>query len=201
MWDGGVRGVAIVHSALLHRSGPGTFTPLFHASDWHPTVVFGMAGVTPREIDRGENGCAVPALDGVDQWTAIRTNATDAANNKGPPDPSAAIDAVGPRKEVLIQWDPLAVSFNGVRGDGPKSAIRIGEMKLLLGPPGCPDAILAPYGLDGTSLAPEHQTGPSPSSRCQAEMDAWCNFNKRTNCQRPYHNATRCEAHCGAEQS
>eukprot|EP00039_Didymoeca_costata_P008340 m.110593 g.110593 ORF g.110593 m.110593 type:complete len:129 (+) comp14043_c1_seq2:408-794(+) len=42
-------------------------------------------------------------------------------------------------------WDPIPITYNGQRGDGPKSAFLQGDMKLILGPPGCPDSRLAPY--------------------------------------------------------
>jgi arylsulfatase A-like enzyme len=91
------------------------FTSLMHVSDWLPTILSATLLPIP-EMDY--------QLDGVSQWDAI------VSTSKG-------VVTEGRRQEVLIFWDPLPIAFNGNVGDAPKSAIRVDQYKLILGPPGC----------------------------------------------------------------
>ena len=64
LWEGGVRGVALVSGGedIELRRGD-VLTDLMHVTDWFPTLVVGVAG---------GNLAGTKKLDGVDQWKAIR---------------------------------------------------------------------------------------------------------------------------------
>jgi len=61
MYEGGTRGVAFMHSPLLHRTGYES-NSLMHATDWLPTF---MEAIGEGELLREA------ALDGVSQWGAL----------------------------------------------------------------------------------------------------------------------------------
>jgi arylsulfatase A-like enzyme len=103
--------------------GAGTqFKGLFSVSDWLPTLLAAAGQPLTTAADIGR-------LDGVDQWKQLLgTNKTAA------------------RQEVWLFADPLPIEYpKGTYGDAPKSAIRIGEWKLIIGPPGCPSSRIPPY--------------------------------------------------------
>uniref|UniRef100_A0A7N8XJW0 Arylsulfatase I-like n=1 Tax=Mastacembelus armatus TaxID=205130 RepID=A0A7N8XJW0_9TELE len=107
-WEGGVRGVAFVHSPLLKRRRR-VSTALLHITDWFPTLV-GLAG---------GNISQSPGLDGFDVWPTI----------------SEGKDS--PRHEILHNIDPLKTKKGNVIWDtSVQAAIRVGDWKLLTGDPG-----------------------------------------------------------------
>lgn len=62
MFEGAVRGAACVYSPLIDRPSR-VFTQLFHIADWLPTL-YSAAGGDTNDLEQ---------LDGIDQWTAIRS--------------------------------------------------------------------------------------------------------------------------------
>ncbi|XP_021920854.1 arylsulfatase J-like isoform X2 [Zootermopsis nevadensis] len=71
LYEGGVRGVAVVWSSLLQNPGR-LSTQMMHISDWYPTI-YSMAG---GEVDKlGE-------IDGVDQWPSLMGNNGDIPRNE-----------------------------------------------------------------------------------------------------------------------
>ena len=78
LWEGGVRGVAFVHSELLSKPGR-VSNDLLHITDWLPTF-YKLAGGDPK---------AVKNLDGFNVWETV----------------SSA--EASPRTEVLLNIDPL----------------------------------------------------------------------------------------------
>lgn len=77
LWEGGVRGVGLVNSLLIKKSGR-KYHGLMHITDWFPTFV---------RLNRGK--LKIPkTLDGLDQWDAINNNITSQ------------------RKEILLGMSP-----------------------------------------------------------------------------------------------
>ena len=63
LWEGGIRGVGLVHSPLIPESQRGTVsTDLIHVSDWFPTIVAGLAKGSLTGL----------SLDGFNVWDVIR---------------------------------------------------------------------------------------------------------------------------------
>lgn len=120
LWEGGVKAVGFVHSALLPPSVVGkVYSGLVHVSDWFPTLLqLAAAGATGgglvREGEGGVKAAREDGLDGFDVWMAITTNGTS------------------PRTELLHNIDILADSATGSRGFG-NAAIRMGSYKLIVG--------------------------------------------------------------------
>ncbi|XP_037537850.1 arylsulfatase I isoform X3 [Nematolebias whitei] len=120
-WEGGVRGVAFVHSPLLKRRRR-VSKALLHITDWFPTLV-GLGG---GDISQSRG------LDGFDVWPAISEGAES------------------PRQEILHNINPLhrrpgSRTPRPKAQSGPRSsvwdtsvqaAIRVGDWKLLTGDPG-----------------------------------------------------------------
>ncbi|KAJ7390442.1 hypothetical protein OS493_025142 [Desmophyllum pertusum] len=76
LWEGGVRGVALVQSPLLGTTGRVSMD-MMHATDWVPTL-YGLAGGDTKKLEH---------LDGFDMW------------------PSLAHQQQSPRSEILINID------------------------------------------------------------------------------------------------
>ncbi|AWP03628.1 galactosamine (N-acetyl)-6-sulfate sulfatase-like [Scophthalmus maximus] len=124
-WEGGVRGVAFVHSPLLRRRRR-VSKALLHITDWFPTLV-NLAGGNVSQ-SRG--------LDGFDVWKTISEGSES------------------PRREILHNIDPLhkaaaqttSWDTEGASGNfteatpvwdaSVQAAIRVGDWKLLTGDPG-----------------------------------------------------------------
>ncbi|XP_020620378.1 arylsulfatase I-like isoform X2 [Orbicella faveolata] len=60
LWEGGVRGVALVHSPLLGTKGRVSMD-MMHATDWVPTL-YGLAGGNTSKLEN---------LDGFDMWPTL----------------------------------------------------------------------------------------------------------------------------------
>jgi len=76
LWEGGVRGVALVHSPLLGTKGRVSMD-MMHATDWVPTL-YGLAGGNTSKLEN---------LDGFDMW------------------PTLGRGEQNPRSEILINID------------------------------------------------------------------------------------------------
>lgn len=114
LFEGGVRATSFVTggSTMIPKAARGTtYGGLMHAADF-PATVLALAGVDLSFINSGRKGTA-PPLDGMNHWDAIMGT-------------TAAVGAL-PLREHL----PLNVVNNG----SDYSAIRFGDMKLILGAP------------------------------------------------------------------
>jgi arylsulfatase I/J len=107
LWEGGMRAIGFVHPPLLPAEKRGhEYHGLVHVSDWFPTI-----------LGLSTNGTRVPLeleLDGYDVWDAITTNTNS------------------PRTELLHNIDVFGGV--GVSGFG-NAALRVGELKLIVGKP------------------------------------------------------------------
>ena len=123
-FEGGVRSIAFVSGAGLAAAVRGTVThALIHVTDWLPTLVGGVAGISLASNTTGR-ACptctrAVAPLDGVDQW------------------PMLSLGAPSARHEVLLDLQATArnqaanqAGTTRIPGSG---AIRVGRWKLLHG--------------------------------------------------------------------
>ena len=137
LYEGGVRGLGVVAGGFLPPAARNsTFDGIMHISDIYPTLL-SAAGISSDLVPH-------PAFDGVDQWRALT------AASRVPVSGAVAGPVVAaPRTEVLIQLDPLGTDFDGQQGDGPKAALRRGDYKLILGPPGCPDNVFSADNMTG----------------------------------------------------
>jgi arylsulfatase B/arylsulfatase I/J len=110
LWDGGMRGVGVIHSPLLKKSGF-IANQLMHVSDWFPTFV-NLAG---------GNASSVSGLDGYDMWPAVTQNQSS------------------PRQEILHNIDPLfglrGNKMNHTYDIRVRSALRVGKYKIITGDP------------------------------------------------------------------
>ncbi|KAH9492409.1 hypothetical protein Btru_051041 [Bulinus truncatus] len=101
LWEGGMRGVGLVHSPLLRKQGY-ISEQMFHVCDWLPTF-FRAAGGDPSRLKN---------LDGFDAWEMLNTNGNPVRSkmlhNIDPLDDSAAV-RVGDYKllvgNILSGWD------------------------------------------------------------------------------------------------
>lgn len=161
-WEGGVRVVCFVSSPLLPAAVRGTqWNGMAHSSDWYVTLVQGVAG-GPIPNSTGPRD-----PDGVNLWPALMAG------------------AASPRTEVVHQvanehYDAAhGISFiNGTvvsSGDCDGScgvAIRVGDMKLIVGHPG--DQRYMAFPGPGTAAVPFGQTGglhEDGTNHCRAPPD------------------------------
>jgi len=111
LWEGGIRGVAFVHSPLLrHRAGT-VSSGLIHINDWFPTLV-ALAGGDTTGL----------SLDGYDVWKTIA---------EGNP---------SPREEILHNIDPVAERHGFLLNisnfdNRVQAALLVGNWKLITGFP------------------------------------------------------------------
>ncbi len=112
-WEGGVRGVAFVHSPLLKETGVSRDC-LMGAVDWFPTIL----GLVDGTSGQRSNATDMDGIDGVDQWPCISEGA-----------PSS-------RTELLHTIDPMGLDTGDPLTGTKQAAIRRGPWKLLLGAPG-----------------------------------------------------------------
>ncbi|ESO82996.1 hypothetical protein LOTGIDRAFT_197818 [Lottia gigantea] len=132
LWEGGLHGVGFVNSPLLKQKGV-VRKELIHVSDWFPTFL-NLAGGS-------FNGTK---LDGYDQWKTISEGSE------------------GQRSELLHNIDPLysqrgSKRYNNTFDTRTRSALRMGDFKLITGDPG-----------NGSWIAPPEQANhsrPDPSKR------------------------------------
>ncbi|XP_035829258.1 arylsulfatase I [Aplysia californica] len=93
LWEGGVRGVGLLHSPLLHTQGY-VSEQMLHVCDWLPTL-YAAAGGDPSTLHN---------LDGFNAWDMLSRNSS------------------GVRTEMLHNIDPIE-DFAGVRVGGYKLLI------------------------------------------------------------------------------
>uniref|UniRef100_A0A8C5B0L6 Arylsulfatase I-like n=1 Tax=Gadus morhua TaxID=8049 RepID=A0A8C5B0L6_GADMO len=148
-WEGGVRGVAFVHSPLLKRRRR-VSKALLHITDWYPTLL-GLAGgnVSQSEV-----------LDGFDVWPTL---------SEGKP---------SPRHEILHNIDPLHTPHTtGRHGNTPVAAIRVGDWKLLTGDPGhgdwVPPQMLSSLPGPWWTLERTSTSSSSSSSKAAGHKNVW----------------------------
>ncbi|CAL8347317.1 unnamed protein product [Merluccius merluccius] len=158
-WEGGVRGVAFVHSPLLKRRRR-VSKALLHITDWFPTLL-GLARANSSQSE---------GLDGFDVW------------------PTLSEGKESPRQEILHNIDPLhkPPSPPGPRpGSGKwsqhiwdtsvQAAIRVGDWKLLTGDPGHGDWVPPQTlsSLPGRWWDLERTFTPSSASKTTANQNIW----------------------------
>ena len=119
-FEGGVRVPAFVWSALMPDKLRGTtFRGIFHAADWLPTFA---SAVGRAEIvsDAWRRANGLDALDGVDQWQALRSSAEESP--------------VHARDEVLIHLNKWSMHLGGAEMpfNFSSGAVRVGEWKLMV---------------------------------------------------------------------
>uniref|UniRef100_A0A3P8X3L0 Sulfatase N-terminal domain-containing protein n=1 Tax=Cynoglossus semilaevis TaxID=244447 RepID=A0A3P8X3L0_CYNSE len=127
-WEGGVRGVAFVHSPLLKRRRR-ISKDLLHITDWFPTLV---------------NLAGSQGLDGFDVWPTI---------SEGKESPRQEIlhniDPLHRPPAQTMKWEPDRHPPPGPESEPQpvwdtsiQAAIRVGDWKLLTGDPGHGDWVL-----------------------------------------------------------
>eukprot|EP00038_Savillea_parva_P026165 m.51896 g.51896 ORF g.51896 m.51896 type:complete len:729 (+) comp7340_c0_seq1:112-2298(+) len=125
-WEGGVRGVGWVGGGHPAVNRGIVSNAMIHVSDWYPTIVQGIAKL---EVNIPADG--TPALDGVNAWPSITTNA-----------PSG-------RSEMLLQLNP-----SGTADKLPMAALRVGDFKLITG-----NSAVFGAGPPGTYYSGDHCAG------------------------------------------
>lgn len=109
LWEGGMRGIGLVHSKLLAKPGQ-INSELIHVTDWFPTIVH-LSGGSVEDLP----------LDGYNVWETL---------SNGEP---------SPRKEILHNIDPIDAYWDShfePYKHCRQAAIRVGDWKLLTGCPG-----------------------------------------------------------------
>lgn len=144
-WEGGFRGNGFVHSPLLSKEGF-TYQPLLHISDWYKTLLSAaMSQLSPDErrasVAMLSEILATGPIDSVDQWAAL-ANGGSWKGLEGQP-----------RSEILLA---------GIDIDKKGAAIRVGDLKLLVGSWG--SDIWCDLNITGFSpVAPAAPAPPQPN--------------------------------------
>ena len=135
---GGFRGNGFVHSPLLAKHGY-TFKPLIHVSDWYATLLGAALSHDDSTARAKAEATLAPFLlaqDSVNQWPAL----------------SAGLEQ-GERNEILLA---------GIDSDQKGAAIRVGDLKLLVGSWGSP--LWCDLNVTGLSPAAPAPSGSNPSA-------------------------------------
>eukprot|EP00218_Dolichomastix_sp_CCMP3274_P016728 CAMPEP_0170152276 /NCGR_PEP_ID=MMETSP0033_2-20121228/52131_1 /TAXON_ID=195969 /ORGANISM="Dolichomastix tenuilepis, Strain CCMP3274" /LENGTH=521 /DNA_ID=CAMNT_0010389415 /DNA_START=42 /DNA_END=1603 /DNA_ORIENTATION=- len=154
-FEGGMRGIGIVHAPGLELEPNSTFEPLLHVTDWYPTLLSAASagkGEEARWRARAAAGSA-SSLDGMDQWEALL------AGGKGG----------GPRTEVVIDTGA---------GHRKAAALRVGSMKLMLGTWGSPNWCALNSTGDGGIVCAGSSAPPTSSTEgveASGPVPAWFN--------------------------
>lgn len=171
-FEGGVRVTSFI-------SGPGARIPsnrrgaewggLAASADWYHTLVEGFAGGSVPE-DTCAPGYACRQSDGFNLWPAILAGAP------------------GPRREVVHQVNNQYIC-DTTHGASCSAAIRVDDMKLIIGNPGdsrtlrwpSPSEEPVPFGRSGgvVEAGTDHARAPSASLKpiFELECDPYCLFN------------------------
>ena len=99
LWEGGTRGAAFIHGAMLSR--PGTVSrALIHVSDWLPTLISAAGGDMTTMMEDGDS------IDGVDQWAVLR-DGLGASNRR------MMLYNIDPLRDPA--WDPILGGNGAIR--------------------------------------------------------------------------------------
>ena len=152
LWEGGIKAVGFIHSALLPPSAVGgVYRGLVHVSDWFPTILH-LTGAADAGDMLSELEVELE-LDGFNVWDAITTNSTS------------------PRAELLHNIDIL--EQQGMQHTGTatpsgfgRAAIRVGDYKLIVGEASDAQQAETHYVAPGCSLARCPTLSPSKKPGC-----------------------------------
>ncbi|XP_006818758.1 arylsulfatase B-like, partial [Saccoglossus kowalevskii] len=123
LYEGGVRGLAFVHSPDFSEDMKGTvYTELMHITDWFPTLL----GLASDGSD--SNSEESKPLDGFDQWESISTGTASLRK--------AILLNIDPLQPPPQNKDPLPDEWTEEYDTSIMDAIRVGDWKLLTGNPG-----------------------------------------------------------------
>ena len=149
--EGGTHLTAFAHGLGLPAK---TFTGLMHHADWVATIVEGAAG--GKLLPDGS-----PPPDSLNMWPTLM-------------DKSAV--SGGPRKDVVMNIDPTNQGqvANDPGGWSGYAAIRVGDMKLVLGWPGVPDSWCWPNQNDTDTAAQGYRNASTLLSESTTSMAVPC---------------------------
>jgi arylsulfatase A-like enzyme len=125
LWEGGTRASAFVYSSMFENKGT-INRELIHVVDWIPTLLAGVKGQLTEENKAKVERVLSEGRDGIDQWSMLMG------------------DEPSKRNELLYNIDPN-FDDDGFEGHG---AIRIDDLKLIVGNPGDKDEHRQPDTMD-----------------------------------------------------
>ena len=157
-WEGGFRGIGLIHSPKLLRTTAVTmrkYSPLLWVGDWYKTLLSAAlegANATTREKAAAllKPLLASGPVDSVDHWSALK----EAAMGLPPPNPP-------PREEIVLA---------GIDIDKKGATIRRGPYKLLLGSWGSGKHC----DLNISGYSPVYPVPPAPPEQKGGEGGVWC---------------------------